>query len=373
MTSDGRETGRGETDVPTGPPLVAPRTGASASTRSAPGSGVSPRAIDSTSPASSPLRRFVHAALRATSHLVPEGPLASRWIALPSFVAFHGRWPRDPDDPRALYRDFLYRTMLGPFTAEQRRLVDKIEAKPRVAQACPDLQVARTVAVLDVDRRIGRDDLERFLRPHLGRRLVAKPAHASGLCVFLDRVGSDDLDRLLRVARGDYFLHAGEAQYRGLRRRILVEESLADDDGNPPTSWRFACTRGIPWLGMADVHAGSGLHEHYFDLPSRALVHARRDDAPLARPMLEMPERLDEMIGIAARLSAPFEFVRVDLYATRDATWFGELTFTPLAARERFSDPELSRWLLARAMRPELPRPLPPHLQAAATRPGGAA
>lgn len=39
------------------------------------------------------------------------------------------------------------------------------------------------------------------------------------------------------------------------------------------------------------------------------------------------------MCEIAARLSAPFPFVRVDLYSVGKKVYFGELTFIPGAAR----------------------------------------
>ena len=38
------------------------------------------------------------------------------------------------------------------------------------------------------------------------------------------------------------------------------------------------------------------------------------------------------MIDAARALSAPFDFVRVDLYDGADGIYFGELTFTPAAA-----------------------------------------
>ena len=38
------------------------------------------------------------------------------------------------------------------------------------------------------------------------------------------------------------------------------------------------------------------------------------------------------MVAAARALSAPFAFVRVDLYDGTDGVYFGELTFTPAAA-----------------------------------------
>ena len=41
------------------------------------------------------------------------------------------------------------------------------------------------------------------------------------------------------------------------------------------------------------------------------------------------PQKLDEMLEIARKLSEDFDVVRVDLYEVDGAIWFGELTFTP--------------------------------------------
>ena len=41
------------------------------------------------------------------------------------------------------------------------------------------------------------------------------------------------------------------------------------------------------------------------------------------------PQKLDEMIDIARKLSEDFKFVRVDLYELDGKVYFGELTFSP--------------------------------------------
>lgn len=310
----------------------------------------------------------LRAALRATAPLIPDGALAKRWLALPGFIGFHGHLPRPLDDPRARYRDFLYARMTGPWTAQYRACVDKLEAKRFVAQRCPRLRIAKLVAVLDVHCGTRLADVEAFLQPYRGQHLVAKPTHTSGISLFLDRLAEGDIARLYAHARRDYYLQAGEVQYRGLPKRILIEESLADDDGTPPPDWRFACTRGIPWFGMADFTIDGRLHEHYFSVPELMLIDANRRGAAKAAPDLQAPPQLTEMLEIAAQLAAPFDFVRVDLYLARGAIWFGEYTFTPLAARERFSDPALSRWLCQRALNPEARTPLPAHLHAVRVR-----
>src|SRR6185312_5625486 len=53
----------------------------------------------------------------------------------------------------------------------------------------------------------------------------------------------------------------------------------------------------------------------------------------------DRPENLGEMIEIASRLSAPFDFVRIDLYNVHGRVYFGEFTFTPTAGTHKFGPP----------------------------------
>ena len=49
------------------------------------------------------------------------------------------------------------------------------------------------------------------------------------------------------------------------------------------------------------------------------------------------------MLRDAETLSAPFPFVRVDLYEVEGKVFFGELTFTPAAAMDTGRLPETDR------------------------------
>ena len=53
--------------------------------------------------------------------------------------------------------------------------------------------------------------------------------------------------------------------------------------------------------------------------------------------MIPKPVNFEEMLGIAAKLSAGFGFVRVDLYNVNGRVYFGELTFTPAAGNFKYS------------------------------------
>jgi hypothetical protein len=51
---------------------------------------------------------------------------------------------------------------------------------------------------------------------------------------------------------------------------------------------------------------------------------------------IEKPNRLDKMLTLAAKLSQPFEFVRIDFYYVDEKIYFSEYTFTPAGGKQVF-------------------------------------
>jgi hypothetical protein len=122
-----------------------------------------------------------------------------------------------------------------------------------------------------------------------------------------------------------------EWAYSATEPRVMVEELLDDGTGPVSADYKFWCFDGV----VAFVHVLSGR----FQKP-RQTVH-RRDwtlidgrvgywDLGSAPPR---PPRWNDMVEVAERLSAPIDFVRVDLYAPGDRIVVGELTNYPDAGR----------------------------------------
>jgi hypothetical protein len=120
-----------------------------------------------------------------------------------------------------------------------------------------------------------------------------------------------------------------EYHYWPVPRQLFIEPRL--DDGHPdgPIDYIFFCFDGVPRL----VQIGSRSHTiHRFFTPAWEpieLTYRKEYEAP----PIPRPARLDQMLDIAARLSAGFDFVRVDLYHCTGGIRFGELTFTPCAGK----------------------------------------
>ena len=70
---------------------------------------------------------------------------------------------------------------------------------------------------------------------------------------------------------------------------------------------------------------------------------AARLAAPRSLTPPERPASLEAIISVSERLSAPTDFVRVDLYDVGGRIVFGEMTSYPLGGAIRFDPPEWER------------------------------
>ena len=158
---------------------------------------------------------------------------------------------------------------------------------------------------------------------------VIKTNHGSGQVIVVqgkaDR--SEVINRLSVWLKRNYYWSTREYQYYHIKPRVMIEEYLRNQDGSGPLDYRFWCFKGIPEVIQVDNHA----HDinPFFDTKWNQLDLYYREGA--SRPVIAKPINLEQMLSIASRLSACFDFVRVDLYNIDGKIYFGELTFTPVA------------------------------------------
>ena len=161
----------------------------------------------------------------------------------------------------------------------------------------------------------------------LPAEFIIKTNHASAQVIFVKNV--PDRDEIVRTLSGwlqtNYFFGGGEYQYYHIKPRVLIEEYLRNHDGTGPLDYRFWCFHGTPEVIQVDNHA----HDinPFFDREWQLLDLHYREGA--ARPALPKPKNFECMLSLASKLSADFDFVRVDLYNVDGHIYFGELTFTP--------------------------------------------
>jgi hypothetical protein len=127
----------------------------------------------------------------------------------------------------------------------------------------------------------------------------------------------------------DFYRLEREGQYKSSKPRIVCEQYLEDDSG-ALRDYKIHCSKGKPRYIQIDVNRFTNLQEEMRD-PRWRKVAARPSVVGFAetKTPVPKPKNLDQMLELATRLSAPFPYVRVDLYTVGDKIYFGELTFTP--------------------------------------------
>jgi vancomycin permeability regulator SanA len=131
----------------------------------------------------------------------------------------------------------------------------------------------------------------------------------------------------------NYADKCGERQYRNIKPQLYAEEylDLPRDAGNMVRIFAFG---GVPKFIQVNGKLAAGPNlvprtfNNFYDCEwqLQPFVIGAPSDMVYAVPK---PANLAELLAVAAKLAAPFPFVRVDLYNLGSRIVFSELTFTP--------------------------------------------
>ncbi len=172
----------------------------------------------------------------------------------------------------------------------------------------------------------------------LPNRFVAKAAHSSGwniLCKDKTTLDRRRFEQSLYTWLQTNFYEIGrEWIYKDISPKIVVEEFIETAAGESPWDYKFFCFHGEPKFIQVDYSRFSNHTRNLFDLKWNLLPCSL--EYPNSDNVSDPPTNLQEMIQLAGKLSEDFPFVRVDLYDVDEKVYFGELTFCPGKACERF-------------------------------------
>jgi len=124
-----------------------------------------------------------------------------------------------------------------------------------------------------------------------------------------------------------------EWAYQKIKRKIVIEKLLRDENGKIPVDYKFHMANGK--CLMIQVNQGN-----FSDPKNRTLTLFTKDWSKIdvfwhhpPADSVERPENLDTMIQLAETLSRPFDYVRIDLYSIKNKIYFGEFTNYPTSGR----------------------------------------
>lgn len=160
---------------------------------------------------------------------------------------------------------------------------------------------------------------------------VLKCNHGSAWIILIENKSDADWQNvkqnLAKWLRTNYYELGKEYQYRFIEPKVFAEPYIRTDDGKALSDYKIFCFNGDPKYIQVDVGRFADHRRNFYNLnwekmPFKLLYPGFSFDIP-------KPDRLDDMIDIAKKLSKNSPFLRVDLYAFGKTIYFGELTFHP--------------------------------------------
>ena len=194
------------------------------------------------------------------------------------------------------------------------------------------------------------DNAEQIEFDKLPQSFVLKLNNGSGYNLIVKN--KDDINELQtrellnEWLKSDLYKVSREKQYKNVKQLLICEEYLEDDSGEL-RDYKFFCFDGKFKFVQVDSGRFSEHIQNFYDNKWNKLdftyVCEKNDIIDIK------PEKYEEMITLAEKLSSQFPFVRVDFYYVNNKIYFGELTLTPNNGMESINpierDMEIAGWI----------------------------
>jgi len=217
-------------------------------------------------------------------------------------------------------------------------LVDKAEAKKKVAKIIGKKYIIPTIGIYDNFDEIDFEDLP--------EQFVIKCTHDCGSVVLCRDKKNFDIEsarkRINKALKVKYYgKNLREWVYSQIKPRIIVEEFMANDKNEDIIDYKFFCFNGEPKI----MYISRGLENHatasisFADMDYK-LSDIERADYKALKKLPPKPKSFEEMKRLAKKLSKGFPQVRVDFYEIKGKPYFGELTFYTCGGVINWKKPE---------------------------------
>lgn len=176
----------------------------------------------------------------------------------------------------------------------------------------------------------------------LPEKFVLKASHGSGwniICTDKSKLNMKLYKKIMKCWLKTNIYYSGrEWVYSNIQPRIICEKYI-ETNGMDLKDYKIFCFSGKPKYIQVD---GDRFTEHkrvYYDTNwnKQNFQYGEYGTEYIA----EKPIKLDEMLSISKKLSAPFPFARVDFYNINNKIIFGEITFFPDAGFAKFTPDEM--------------------------------
>lgn len=214
------------------------------------------------------------------------------------------------------------------------QLVDKYAVKEWVEKQNTGVGIIPTIGVWDKFEEIDFNKLP--------KQFVLKCTHDSGglvICKNKDKLDIEWTRRKIESSlKSDFFLKNREYPYKDIKRCIIAENFMQNDDDSELKDYKFFCFDGKPYYCQVISDRSIDEKVDFYDMNwerVEGLVGLSKNIHNSDIKILP-PKSFDKMKDIVSRLSKGFPFVRVDLYEIAEMPYFGEMTFFPAAGFGEF-------------------------------------
>ncbi len=164
-------------------------------------------------------------------------------------------------------------------------------------------------------------------------KFVLKCNHDSGstvICTSKNKLDKKKTKKIITKSLKRNFYYIGrEWQYKNIKPMVLCED-LIGDGMVPPDDYKFFCFNGVPKFVMVCQGRETGIPKYYFfDMDWNLQRFNQWGMKVKSEDIVSKPEKFNEMVDIARKLSEGFIFSRIDLYYVNNLIYFSEITLCP--------------------------------------------
>ncbi len=216
-------------------------------------------------------------------------------------------------------------------------MVDKYKVRDYIAETLGEKYLIPLLGVWDEPDDINFDELP--------NRFVLKCNHNSGLgmCICKDKTKLDIKKVKAELKKGlkqDYYLTGREWPYKNVPRKIIAEKFMTLSENVDLMDYKVHNFNGKPKMILvcSQRFTEEGLHEDFYS-PEWEKLEVKRPEYPTSEIDIKAPQKLEEMLYLAEKLSKGSPFMRTDFYEIDGKLYFGEITLYPASGLSKF-DPE---------------------------------
>lgn len=229
-------------------------------------------------------------------------------------------------DNAKLFTELLFRRLILINRSGDKRftqLADKLGVREHVQKVIPGDHLVKLIWSGTDPRLIPFD--------RLPSRCVIKSNHGSGGHMIATPATDRQavINHFSRALRENYYWVAREFHYFNIKPKVMIEDFIEDGFQDGPLDYRFWCFHGQPVLVQVDNSSHTINPFYTVDWKKTDLTYRKtHKDVDIPKP-----KNFDQMLDFARKLSADFDFIRVDMYNVHGQIIIGELTFTPVAGQ----------------------------------------